>query len=97
MQVLYLGRAPRTKETLPDFSKVVSVTRHPLVFRGLTGSQRTPEFWGITDGTLCQCFGTPALCYDTSVLYRTFEYLLCCVLLIPYCWSRQSNSYMVRF
>ena len=24
MQVLYLGRAPRTKETLPDFSKVVS-------------------------------------------------------------------------
>ena len=22
MQVLYLGRAPRTKETLPDFSKV---------------------------------------------------------------------------
>ena len=24
MQVLYLGRAPRTKETLPDFSKVAS-------------------------------------------------------------------------
>ena len=24
MQVLYLGRAPRTKETLPDFSKVTS-------------------------------------------------------------------------
>ena len=24
MQVLYLGRAPRTKETLPDFLKVVS-------------------------------------------------------------------------
>ena len=24
MQVLYLGRAPRTKETLPEFSKVAS-------------------------------------------------------------------------
>ena len=43
MQVMYLGRAPRTKETLPDFLKWRRVTRHPLVFRGLTGSQRTPE------------------------------------------------------
>ena len=42
MQVLYLGRAPRIKETLPDFLKWRQVTRHPLVFRGLTGSQRTP-------------------------------------------------------
>ena len=42
MQVLYLGRAPRTKETLPDFLKWRQVTRHPLVFRGLTGSQHTP-------------------------------------------------------
>ena len=42
MQVLYLGRAPRTKKTLPDFLKWRRVTRHPLVFRGLTGSQRTP-------------------------------------------------------
>ena len=42
MQVLYLGRALRTKETLPDFLKWCQVTRHPLVFRGLTGSQRTP-------------------------------------------------------
>ena len=44
MQVFYLGRAPRTKETLPDFLKWRLVTRHPLVFRGLTGSQRTPGF-----------------------------------------------------
>ena len=35
-----------------------------------------------------QCFGTPALCYGTSVLYSTFGYLLCCVLLISYYWSR---------
>ena len=38
MQVFYLGRAPCTKETLPD------LTRHLFVFRGLTGSQRTPGF-----------------------------------------------------
>ena len=48
MQVLYLGRAPRTKETLPDFLKWRRVTQPPLVFRGLTGSQRTPGFWGVT-------------------------------------------------
>ena len=47
MQVLYLGRAPRTKETLPDFREKCRVTRHSRVFRGLTGSQRTPRFWGV--------------------------------------------------
>ena len=45
MQVLYLGRAPHTKETLSDFLKCRRVTRYPLVFRGLTGSQRNPGFW----------------------------------------------------
>ena len=48
IQVLYFGRAPRTKETLPDFLKWRRVTRPPLVFRELTGSQRTPGFWGVT-------------------------------------------------
>ena len=48
MQVMYLGRAPCTKETLPDYLKWRRVTRHPLVFCGLTGSQRTPGFWGVT-------------------------------------------------
>ena len=48
IQVLYLGRAPRTKETLPDFMKWRRVTRHPLVFRGLTGSQTDPRVWGVT-------------------------------------------------
>ena len=48
MQVPFLGRAPRTKETLPDFLKWRRVTRPPLVFRGLTGSQRTPGFWSVT-------------------------------------------------
>ena len=48
MQVLYLGRAPRTKETLPDFREKCRVTRHSGVFRGLTGSQRTPGDRGVT-------------------------------------------------
>ena len=42
--MLYLGRAPRTKETLPDFREWCRVTRHPRVFRGLTGCQRTSGF-----------------------------------------------------
>ena len=49
MQVLYLGRAPRTKETLPDFREKCRVTRHSRVFRGLTGNQRTPGFCGVIE------------------------------------------------
>ena len=45
---LYLGRAPRTKETLPDFLKWRRVTRPPLVFGRLMGSQRTPGCRGVT-------------------------------------------------
>ena len=47
-QVCTLGRAPRTKETLPDFHEWCWVTRHPRIFRGLTGYQRTPREWGVT-------------------------------------------------
>ena len=43
-----MGRAPRTNETLPDFREKCWVTRHSRVFRGLTGSQQTPGFWGVT-------------------------------------------------
>ena len=50
IQVLYLGRAPRTKETLPDFYEKCRVTRHSRVFHGLTGSQRIPRFWVVTVG-----------------------------------------------
>ena len=46
-QVCTLGRAPRTKETLPDFHEWCRVTRPPRIFRGLTGCQRTPRFWGV--------------------------------------------------
>ena len=58
MQVMYLGRGPRTKETLPDFLKWRRVTRPPLVFRGLTGSQRTPGFLGVTGSTPSRRFLT---------------------------------------
>ena len=56
-----MGRAPRTKETLPEFQEWCRATRHPLLFRGLTSSQRTPRFWGVTPRnprvplTTCQC------------------------------------------
>ena len=42
------GRAPRTRETLPDFRESCRVTRLSRVFRWLTGCQRTPGFWGVT-------------------------------------------------
>ena len=37
MQVLYLGRAPRTKETLLDFHEKCRVTRHSRVFPRVDG------------------------------------------------------------
>ena len=37
IQVLYLGRAPSTKETLPDFRANCRVTRHSLVFPRVDG------------------------------------------------------------
>ena len=43
-----LARAPRTKETLPDFHEWCRVTRHPRIFHGLTDCQRTPGKWGVT-------------------------------------------------
>ena len=58
MQVLFLGRTPRTKETLPNFLKWCRVTRPPLVFRRLTGSQRTPGFWGVTNIPYASLIGT---------------------------------------
>ena len=46
-QVLYLGRAPRTKETLPDFREWCRVIRHPRLFRRLTGCQRDTPVLGL--------------------------------------------------
>ena len=46
--MLYLGRAPCTNETLPDFHEWCRVTRHPRLFRRLTDCQRDPRFWGVT-------------------------------------------------
>ena len=56
------GRALCTRETLPDFCESGRVTRHSRVFRRLTGSQRTPGFWGVTSSFFCAsiiiCFKT---------------------------------------
>ena len=40
------GRAPHIKETLPDFRELCRVTRHPRVFRELTGCQRDTPVMG---------------------------------------------------
>ena len=37
IQVMYLGRAPRTKETLPDFFEKCRVTRHSRVIPRVEG------------------------------------------------------------
>ena len=47
-----LGRAPRTKETLPDFHEWCRVTRHPGIFRGLTGCQLDTPVLGRHTSTL---------------------------------------------
>ena len=81
MQVLFLGRAPRTKETLPDFLKWRRVTRPPLEFRGLTGSQRTPEFWGVT--AMHSCLHVFICVFIYSCLYTIYaSYHLCVSIMI---------------
>ena len=46
MQVLYLGRAPRTKETLPDFLKWRRVTRPPTCIPRVDGKSTDPRVLG---------------------------------------------------
>ena len=48
MQVLYLGRAPRTKETLPYFREKCRVTRHSRVFPRVDEKSTDPRVWGVT-------------------------------------------------
>ena len=45
MQVLYLGRAPRTKETLPDFREKCMVTRHSVDPTRSTGRRDSLLKW----------------------------------------------------
>ena len=59
----FLGRASRTRETLPDFRESCRVTRHSRVFRGLTSSQRTPGFWGVTVAPSELSYLAPGLFY----------------------------------
>ena len=48
MQVCNWVELPVQRRLCPIFLKWRWVTRPPLIFRGLTGSQRTPGFWGVT-------------------------------------------------
>ena len=43
-----MGRAPRTKETLPDFHEWCRATRHPLLFLQVDGLSTDPRDWGVT-------------------------------------------------
>ena len=62
-----VGRAPCTKETLPDFYEWCRVTQHPLLFHGLKGCQRTPGFW-VSQGreTKLMGSGNAELCSDAT-------------------------------
>ena len=72
MQVLSLGRVPRTKETLPDFREKSRVTRHSRVFRGLTGSQRTPGIGASQfTGTQIGIFSTRFKAFETEFTAKT--------------------------
>ena len=46
IQVMYLGRAPRTKETLPDFREKCRVTRYSRVFPRVDGLSTDPRDLG---------------------------------------------------
>ena len=73
--VVFLGRAPRTKETLPYFCEWCRVTRHPLVFRRLTGCQRTPGKWGVTVTRFFwdYCLNSQVYNYGKRVMIRLFR------------------------
>ena len=43
-----MGRALRTKETLPDFHEWCRVTQHPLLFLQVDRSSTDPRVWGVT-------------------------------------------------
>ena len=76
--VLYLGRAPRTKGTLPDFREKCRVTRHSRGFRGLTGSQRTPGKWGVTIVLIeHQILYTCRKGYTTTNVMAAYDFNLC--------------------
>ena len=82
MQILYLGRAPRTKETLADFREKCWVARHSRVFRGLTGSQRTPVFWGVT--------------FISHIQVKTYTFILKCLAHVALRVANCPGSFLLR-
>ena len=99
---LYLGRALRTKETLPDFLKWRRVTRPPLVFRGLTGSQQTPGFWGVTHMCMHKDVCIPIVILILECMkFVTYSHsigvlrVLLCSSHVPHCHSFSSPSFVL--
>ena len=79
-----LGRAPRTRETLPDFCENMNpnkwdttvwyrVTQNPQEFYGLTGFQRDPRIWGVTGLFGGGWFVQEVLIEDMSHCYDIFR------------------------
>ena len=95
MKILYLGRAPRTKETLPDFREKCRVTRHSRAFRGLTGSQRTPGFWGVTK--LTSCSTVPSSSPSGSAHYATLLHFPLSFPSLPFLSSSFFLSFLLPF
>ena len=94
-----LGGTPRTKETLPDFHEWCRVTRHPRIFRGLTGCQRTPGFWGVTFPLMIYSFNSfyirlfCNLHLELSVCLCAFSIYICFFLLF---FSKRLGVFLFR-
>ena len=75
-----MGRAPCTRETLLDFHESCRVTRHSRVFRGLTGSQRTPGVWSVTSKASAHSL----LSLGTCLSFQVVRVLNFCLTREPY-------------
>ena len=69
------------------YSGMSLAIRDKQVFRGLTGSQRTPRVWGVTSETvgICMFFEAPSIgcrkttCDVTKVTYNMYSCDTCCM------------------
>ena len=107
-----LGRALHTKETLPDFREWCRVTRHPRVFRELTGCQRDLRFWGVTlaaastclpqqvsssiDALFLACWGKHTLVVTSCETPRKSNFLKKCNMVISVKIHNFSRSWMTK-
>ena len=67
-QVVFWVELSVQRRLCPDFREWCQVTRHPRVFRGLTGCQRTPRKWGVTTSFILYLPSSLSLLYSLSLL-----------------------------